>query len=282
MGRTIREALQWASSFLEKEGREANAANWMLRELLGLSSFSELILREQDVLTEGQNTTFTEWVHRHANGEPIQHLYGYEWFYGRKFTVNSHVLIPRPETEELVVAVLEETSGKRDVTVVDVGVGSGAIAVTLQVERPEWQVFATDLSSEALQVARVNAQSLEAGCRFFEGDLLTPLVDAGQQVDVIVSNPPYIAHREAPDLSDTVRDYEPHLALFAEEDGLEAYRRIIKQSPAVLRRHGILAFEIGYTQAEAVSHLILRTYPEATVIVKQDINGKDRIVMARI
>ncbi|GIO19032.1 release factor glutamine methyltransferase [Oceanobacillus oncorhynchi subsp. incaldanensis] len=278
----IHEVLHRASLFLEKANREPKVAEILIRHHLGLSR-QEWLLALRDPISEEKQIQIEADIKKHAEtGIPVQHLTESEEFYGRIFQVNKHVLIPRPETEELVLAIKDYLAAQTGpVRVVDIGTGSGVIAITLALELNHAEVFATDISAEALQIAKQNADQWEADVSFLEGDFLSPVIHETTPFDVIVSNPPYIAKSEAAALSDTVRDFDPELALFAEEDGLAAYHMIIEQVKQLpLKKDTLLAFEIGHTQGESVKKRIQQVFPGSHVEIKQDINGKDRMVFA--
>lgn len=281
----IFEALNWASSFLKENKREEHAGELLLRHFSGLSRTSMLtMLREE--LDEQVWAIFQEAVKKHADGEPIQYIIGSEEFYSRRFEVNEHVLIPRPETEELVYGTLKRLEklfpDGNPVELVDVGTGSGAISVTLKLEKPSLKVTAIDLSDDALRVARKNADTLGAEIEFFHGDLLQPLILQGKKVDVVISNPPYIPIADQEWMSDIVTEHEPHMALFAGEDGLDLYRRLMDELPVVVKEKALIGFEIGAGQGEVVAALLQKTFPNAHVEIVFDINGKDRMVFAEI
>ncbi|MCT1901187.1 peptide chain release factor N(5)-glutamine methyltransferase [Oceanobacillus sojae] len=279
----IYEVLNWASLFLEQANREPKVAEILIRHHLGLSR-QEWLLSLREPIPEDKLRKIKADIKKHAEtGIPVQHLTGYEEFYGRSFQVNRDVLIPRPETEELVLAVKEYLASKRrePVRIADIGTGSGIIAVTLALELDNAEVFATDISEKALKVAAQNAARLHANISFRQGNFLSPVINETAPFDVIVSNPPYIAKSEAQELSDTVRNFDPELALFAEEDGLAAYYMIIEQVKQMnLKEDTLLALEIGYTQGKPVKERIQQVFPDSHVEVRQDINGKDRIVLA--
>lgn len=198
--------------------------------------------------------------------------------------VNPNVLIPRPETEELLVAVLNKidqhfASSSSPLQAVDIGTGSGVIAITLKLERPNLIVSATDLSFEALSVARENATQLEADIEFYQGDLFEPFEKTEMKFDLVLSNPPYIPDGDKQQLSDVVKYYEPATALFGGEDGLDYYRRLAQDLPKRLNDRALIAFEVGIGQAEAVAYLLEAQFPNGTTEIIADINGKDRIVM---
>lgn len=271
------EVLQRASLFLEKHYREPKVAEMLLQHHLQVSR-SQFYTMMHDSVPPSVIAKFKADIEKHAaTGVPIQHLTGYESFYGREFGVDEHVLIPRPETEELVQHIIK-TAGDAPITIADIGTGSGIIAITLKLELPHAKVYATDISEQALQAAERNAEELGAEVSFLQGDFLQPLIDRHIKADIIVSNPPYIARAEERLLADTVKNFDPALALFAEENGLAAYRKLITSSPAVIEADGILAFEIGHDQGQAVASLLKRQFPDSNIQVLRDINGKDRIV----
>lgn len=205
---------------------------------------------EQD-LREVEWIHYGRWLHERMQGKPLQYITRTQEFYGRPFRVSPSVLIPRPETEILVETVLKRRPGAR--SIVDVGAGSGAIAITLALETKA-RVTATDISLPALQVAISNAAMLKARVDFIAADLLGVIADSS--VDVVVSNPPYVATGERESMQREVRDWEPHIALFAGETGLDLYRRLIPEAARVLRPGGLLALELGFTEADAVKALV--------------------------
>ncbi|WP_079506278.1 peptide chain release factor N(5)-glutamine methyltransferase [Mesobacillus jeotgali] len=279
------EALNWASSFLKEHNREEFAGELLLRHYSGLSRTS-MLMNMRDDLEGDVWRQFQAAVKRHAEGEPIQYIIGSEEFYGRRFDVNERVLIPRPETEELVQGTLQRLNRlfpeNGQIDLVDVGTGSGAISVTLKLEKPEMKVSAIDLSEDALDVARKNADKLGAEIEFLHGDLLQPLILQEKKVDAVISNPPYIPIADQEWMSDIVTEHEPHMALFAGEDGLDLYRRFMDELPLVLKEKALVGFEIGAGQGEALRELLEKTFPQARVEVVFDINGKDRMVFAEL
>ncbi|MFD1020076.1 peptide chain release factor N(5)-glutamine methyltransferase [Thalassobacillus hwangdonensis] len=277
--KTIQEARKWASLFLQEHDREPRVADLLLEHHLNMS-YTQLLAYGRDPFPEMIKEFFVADIVRHCDtGVPVQHLIGQAAFYGRSFHVNEHVLIPRPETEELVEGVLQFALDHhlKSPVIVDLGTGSGAIACSLSLDLPESNVYATDISEQALAIAEQNATQLGAKVTFKQGDFLAPLVDGLDTVDIIVSNPPYISEEEASELSETVKNFDPSLALFADEDGLAAYRKILMQIQESAYQPALIAFEIGHTQADAISILVkqITTYhPE----VRKDINGKDRMI----
>lgn len=281
MAMKIYEALKWASSFLKKHQAEERVAEMLLLHYLNYTK-TDLLLHMRDELPPEIEKKWKASLHQHIEtGVPVQHLTGKETFFNREFKVNEDVLIPRPETEEVVLHALKQFPAN-GTTCVDVGTGSGVIGITIALERPELQVYATDISEKALQIAKQNANTHHASVHWMQGNFLQPLIDQKIKVDAIISNPPYISREEEPALSKTVRDFDPHLALFADNDGLAAYEMIVEQAKEVLHPKGMIAFEIGYQQGEAVTQIIHRYFPSSKVQVFQDINGNDRTVIALI
>ncbi|HLQ71203.1 MAG TPA: peptide chain release factor N(5)-glutamine methyltransferase [Bacillota bacterium] len=275
------EVLRWASLFLKEHNREEAVAPLLLQHYLGMSP-SAFYMRMREDVPSDVVLDFQEAIKEHGKtGIPIEHLTGMASFYSRAFSVNRDVLIPRPETEELVVGVLEymrRCEWEEPPVISDIGTGSGIIAITLALELEHARVYATDISNEALAVAKKNAVSLGADVTFLQGNLLEPIAENGIQPDIIVSNPPYIAEKERPELSDTVREFDPDLALFAADNGLAIYKRLFHHMAEKNIVPRLAAVEIGDTQGESVKQIANRTFPDGGVHIKQDINGKDRMV----
>ena len=200
---------------------------------------------------------YASLLERRFAGEPIQYIVGEAEFFGLPFRVTPDVLIPRPETEHLVEAAIEIAGGSEAATIVDVGTGSGAIAIALAHALKSNRVTAIDLSEAALAVARSNAERNAVSVRFLEGDLLEPV--AREAFGLVVSNPPYVPAVDRPSLDVEVRDYEPALALFAGDDGMDVYRRLIPQAFGVLHPGGHILLEIGYGQADGARALLERS-----------------------
>ncbi|WP_188688925.1 peptide chain release factor N(5)-glutamine methyltransferase [Pullulanibacillus camelliae] len=280
------EALKWASSFLSEHKRDENAGELLLCHHLNWSR-SKLLAEWRSPIATDDFLWLEQQVRRHVQGLPVQYIIGSEMFYGRCFTVTPAVLIPRPETEELVQGILklkkQRFGKKQSVDYCDIGTGSGAIATTLALEDNESHVTAVDISEEALAVAEKNAQYYDAGVTFIQGDLLTPFVGT-KRFDVIVSNPPYIPSRDVDTLADVVRDHEPRLALDGGEDGLALYRRLCSQLPKVIKEKAIVGLEVGSGQGTAVAELIKEylRHKQVQTQINTDINGHERMVFASI
>ena len=245
---TIREVRARLRSDALAAGINPRDVDILLADVLG-RSFTSILAWDEKELSSDAASALDEAVARRRRGEPLQYICGRCDFYGRGFVVDPRVLIPRPETELLVEhALMRATANAR---VLDVATGSGCIAVTIALERSDVTVFGSDISYDALAVAKKNADSLEADVSFFAGDLLEPVRDS--RWDLIVSNPPYVSRKEASTMQTEVVRHEPHGALFAEDDGTAIIRSLLDQSRALLRLEGFLLMEIGFGQLPAVS-----------------------------
>lgn len=284
--RTIREAYVQASSFLAGQGvAEAPACTeLLLQHMLGCSR-TELLFRWQEPFPEELAAQWSQLMDRKAAGEPVQYILGEQDFYGLPFEVNPAVLIPRPETELLVEAVLREGSRlfpQGAPLLADVGTGSGIIPVTIAHARPDWRVAASDISASALEMARVNAQRHGVAARvdWLDGDLLEPYIARGLAPDMVVSNPPYIPDGDLPALMPEVRLYEPHTALFGGVEGLDLYRRLVAQLPQLPRIPTLVGLEVGIRQAEAVAAMLRGIADWEEIRFVPDLQGIDRHVIA--
>ncbi|MHB9025723.1 MAG: peptide chain release factor N(5)-glutamine methyltransferase [Armatimonadota bacterium] len=280
---TIRELLTRAIPLLEAAGVDSPRldAELLLAHVLGQGR--PWLWTHPDIrVPSAQQVAFQRLLDRRLQREPLPYLLG-EWeFYGRSFHVTPAVLIPRPETELLVEAVLAWARARHATRIADVGAGSGAIAVTLAAEIPALRLLAVDISPAALEIARRNAERHGVGerIRFFEGDLLEPLVHSGETpVDAIVANLPYIAEEQFSDLMPEVRAFEPPLALAGGPGGLEVIRRIIEDSPGVLAPTGLLALEVGEGQAGEVTGFLHQSVWQQVRII-DDYAGIPRHVLA--
>ena len=236
-----------------------------------------LLTHWQEELSDDQATDFMGLIERRYSGEPIQYVIGETEFYGLPFLVTPDVLIPRPETEHLVENAIALAAPFPKPRIVDIGTGSGAIAIALEHHLPNATITAIDRSAPALAIAQENAKLNGVNLRFLEGDLLAPV--AGEQFEIIVSNPPYVPTTDRDSLAVEVRDYEPTLALFAGPDGLDIYRRLIPQAFHCLVPGGYLALEIGYGQSQAVADLLAPSGFQQIEFVP-DLQGIPRVVSA--
>lgn len=231
-------------------------------------------------LTPKQELSFQELLARRLAREPLTYITGQRWFYDVQLIVTPAVLIPRPETEELVHRALAWLKERPRAVLVDVGTGSGAIALAIAKHATEAHIYATDISSEALEIARLNAKRLGLAHRvkFLQGDLLTPLPE---HVDILLANLPYIAEAERESLMPEVVAYEPATALFSGESGLEHIAHLLAQAPDYLRPGGRILLEIGSNQAEAALALAGRAFPRAEREIIQDLAGRDRFLLVQ-
>lgn len=271
-----------ASRRLEAAGVTSARANaeWMLAEVLGFSRAS-LVAHPDLSLAPDQQAAFEAMVARRERREPLQYILGHTDFYGLRLRVTPAVLIPRPETEELVEEALRRLEGRRAPWVLDAGTGSGAIALAIKHERPDAELFACEASEEALAVAAENAARLGLEATLVHSDLLAPTFADGVPAcfDLIVSNPPYIPDDERAELAPEVRDFEPAQALFPGDDPLIFYRTLCAHARRLLKPDGHLLLETHADRAEEVAEL-LRAAAFRAVEVRQDLAGRQRIVGA--
>lgn len=266
-----------------KAGNSEQSALLLLNELCakkGVNLYAEM---ESEVDEEIQ-TDYLEGIHRLEKLEPLGYILGYEPFYGYDFFVSKDVLIPRPETEELVALVLqkfdEHFPEEKTAEVFDVATGSGAIGISLDLEEPRMHVRASDISKEALEMAKKNNEHLGAHVEFFEGSMLDPFIEANLHCDILVCNPPYIKQDEV--MEESVINYEPHVALFGGKDGLRFYREVFEKADKVMNPKGFMAFEMGYDQRESLSALAREYFSDAHIEVLKDMNGKDRMLLIEL
>lgn len=279
---TVRALLAWTADYLTKKGVESARleAQILLAHVMGCPRI-ELVARSHDEPTEAERARFKELINRRVEGWPVAYLVGRREFYLLAFEVSPAVLIPRPDTETLVLEALNRLKGQPSPAVLDLGTGSGCIAVSLAHQCPGARVTAVDISPDALAVARRNAEQHGVADRvaFLGGDLFAPL-PAGATFDLIVSNPPYIAPGELAGLAPEVRDHEPRVALDGGPDGLAFYRRIAADAGRFLKPGGLLLVEVGWTQEPAV-RTIFEGRPELTAGPSvKDRAGRPRVVAA--
>lgn len=273
---TYKEALNINERYAIDNQKEDSAIKRLLLHFSNMDS-GDLILNLNEEMPKETYDEFLYGVDRYITKNiPVQHIIGYEYFFGYKFKVNADVLIPRFETEELVANVLEQYDNvfnNQKVKVVDIGTGSGCLAVTLSAEEKNMEVSATDISNEALVVAKENNESLNGSVTFYQGDLFDPIKN--QKFDILVSNPPYIPNEEF--VEGLVKDNEPHVALFGGTDGLDFYRKIIEGAESILNDKYIIAFEHAYDKAKELKKIIKKNIKDVEIIQKKDMQGKDRM-----
>lgn len=248
---------------------------------LSNKSGAEFVASLNQELKEEEKNKFLNAIDQYLiNGLPVQHIIGYSYFYGYKMLVSKDVLIPRPETEELVGYVLSKYDDMfmgEDVDVIDVGTGSGAIAIALSLEEPKMHLTASDISKEAISVAKQNAINNNASVEFLVGDMLEPFIERNHLVDILVSNPPYIPDDEY--VEDIVLNNEPHVALFGGSDGMHFYEIILANAKKILKPKNFLAFEHSFSKGKLMKELAEKYFPNARIEQIKDLNGKDRITI---
>ncbi len=272
---------------------EVNSFFYMLSEsVLGLKRIDVSLNVETGIEADAYDQ-FQKALERLQNYEPIQYILGDTEFYGLLFNVNSSVLIPRPETEELVAWIINDNKAKKNITILDIGTGSGCIAVALAKHLPNAKVFALDVSEEALAVAKQNADKNSVNIEFIEANVLNLIIDNNKEklsnlelgdlgIDVIVSNPPYVRELEKDMMTENVLAHEPHLALFvANDDALLFYRKITQLSKEILNTKGQLFFEINEYLGEE-TELLMENEGFINLVLKQDVFNKDRMIKGEI
>ena len=271
-----RQAILKACLLLRRQDKEESLAKFLLMYMLDETAeqFSNKLSEE---LSVEQENKYFDLINKNINEDtPLSHLVGFDYFYDRKFKVTKDVLSPRMETEELIYKVLEyiKKSKKDSFRILDLCTGSGIIAITLKKEIVEkyTEIVASDISEKALSIAIENANNNNANITFIKSDLFDNI---SGKFDLIISNPPYISYKDKITIKDNVLKYDPHLALFAEEDGIYFYRKIIENAVHYLSKDGVIFFEIGYDQKEKIFELGKNNNFITTVY--KDINNRDRI-----
>jgi release factor glutamine methyltransferase len=276
---SIRRVLAWAADDLKRRGNEGGRLDveLLLGRVLKLDRIG-LIMQSERPLTVAELSTFRELFKRRRLGEPVAYLLGEREFYGISLRVDARVLIPRPDSERLVEIALERTRARSMLgSALDLCTGSGCVAIAFARQRPTWNVTASDISADALQLATENAHRSGAirNLRFLHGSLFAAV--GGQRFDLITANPPYIATAELALLPVDVRDFEPRLALDGGADGLDLVREIAEQAPSQLATGGVLALEIGADQGPATL-AILEAHGYQELQLAKDLGGRDRVV----
>jgi release factor glutamine methyltransferase len=279
-----RQAVRRATERLERAGvpEPAASAEVLLSELLGIGR-AEIALHDE-LLTDERAALYEAWISRREKREPVQRILGYAYFRNLRLDLNEQILVPRPDTESVVDAVLERIDDRRERSscrVFDIGTGSGAIAISIARERPFCEVHATDISEAALQVARRNAERNRVTVRFHRADVASGLEFLNGTVDLLVSNPPYVRCSEIPKLLPEVRDWDPHTALDGGPDGLAYYRGIFAETPPLLRQGADVILEVGGGQADAVLGLGGRA-GFTPLGSRLDLAGTPRVVLLRL
>ena len=268
--------LKYWQDIASEKGYEESAILLLLLYEAKLTS-SELYMKMDDEIDKKISDNFETDVKKYLDDNiPVQYIIGEACFYGYDFNVNNDVLIPRPETEELVENILflyDDYFKGKDIDVVDIGTGSGCISVTLVAEEPHMHLKATDISGRALNVARSNAKKMNVNIDFKEGNMLEPVMN--DKFDILVSNPPYIPETEVVD--PLVKDNEPNVALFGGNDGLKFFHIILENAPKIMKEKCILAFEHGYNKTQEIEAICKKYFPDANIYTKKDLQGLDRM-----
>jgi len=276
----IQAALKEAVDLLRDEpvGSPRMAAETLLMHVLGCDR-AYVIAHPEAALEDEQAARFRQAVARRATGEPLQYITGHQEFWGLDFIVTPAVLIPRPETEHLVEAAMAKVRELKleKPRILDVGTGSGCIALAVKKELPQADVHAVDISWQALEIAQKNAERLGLYVEFGQSDLLSDF--HGTKFDLILSNPPYVGRSEWDKVQKEVREHEPEVAVFAGERGIDIYRRLVPEARAALQPGGWLMLEIGYSQEQAVLELMQGWEDVASI---PDLQGIPRVVVGRI
>ena len=269
---TVKELIKQAESRLDDSNKDVNVAKVLFYHLANKEPH-ELYLMYDEEVDKDLEKQFLMGMEEYYNGRPIQYIKGVETFFGRDFKVNENVLIPRFETETLVEKTINYAKELTEpLDILDIGTGSGAIAITLA-KHLSCHVLATDISEEALEIAKINSKRNNVQIDFKQSDILK---NVQGKFDIIISNPPYIAKDEV--IDPLVKDNEPHLALYAEEDGLYFYRNILENVKPFLKEKSLIAFEIGMTQSAAITKIAQNYLPHAKIITEKDLTGKDRYI----
>lgn len=259
--------------FFAKQHIHSDHAKILIAELLNCNPL-ELLNHLQEEVSNEKIELLKKEIKALEENKPLQYVLGYVNFYGNKFVVDERVLIPRFETEELVENTIKYIKKlfTEPVDIIDLGCGSGVIGITLEKKVSTKTVDLIDISKEALEVAKINCEKLNSKCNLIQSDMFE---NVEKKYDVIISNPPYIKENEI--IEDIVKENEPHLALYAGKDGLDCYKKILETVNEYKKEKCLIAFEIGYQQAEDIKRLVDKYIPKAQVIIKKDLSDKDRM-----
>lgn len=245
--------------------------NEILKSILKLSNEEMLLSNEREITLE-EKKIYENKISKLLSGEPLQYIENKAYFLGNEYYVDNRVLIPRPETEYLVEDTIKLITKYNLSTILEVGTGSGIIATSLKRHNNKYKITACDISKDALEVAKYNAKQLNTEINFVESDVFSNIKE---KYDVLISNPPYIKNNSMY-VEDKVKNYEPNIALYGGDDGLDFYRRMLKNANQVLKKKNIIAFEIGENQADSIESIAKEYYPNANIIKKKDLNNYDR------
>ncbi|MCZ0716974.1 peptide chain release factor N(5)-glutamine methyltransferase [Aerococcus kribbianus] len=274
---SYQEALNRASSFLHKHNKDQSIGKWLMWDLYDLD-LTQWLRVKNTPMPDNDLKNYQAAIRRVALEDyPWQYISGRAWFYGLALQVSPNTLIPRQETEDLVTLALEFLEQSVHKKVLDIGTGTGAIALAIKSQMPKAEVVASDISAEALAVAKENAKSLDLAVDFVLGDSLEPIGD--QSFDLIVSNPPYIGSAETAEMGSDVLKYEPHLALFADNQGYGFYDHLLADLGRHLNPGGLFIGEMGYQQAQNLEASFFKAYPDHHVYTCKDYTGHKRFIL---
>lgn len=277
----IFDARQIAIKKIQSKNLDISVVNLILEDALDLSH-QEILIKNIQNLEPIQESRFFFLLEEYLKNErPIQYILGYSYFYGRKYIVNPNVLIPRFETEELVYNSIKIIKNNNYKIIADIGTGSGNIAISISKEIDNIKVLGVDISIEALEVSKNNAIRLDSNVIFHQSNLLEYFIENNIKVDMIISNPPYIDVNDK-EVDEIVRRNEPSLALFAKDNGLYNYKKIINDAHLVLNKNGSIIFEIGYKQGEILKKYVEDKFPNYRVEIIKDIDKKNRMLYIKI
>ncbi len=268
-------ALDRAFLLLKNDNKFPEDAEYLMEELSGLN-YTQLQIHRNDPVPGKILLQFRDGLMRLKNDEPVQYILGHAYFMNRDFTVDSNVLIPRQETEEMVQKIIDDHSTK-SAQILDIGTGSGVIAITLGLNFPEDEILASDISDEALKVAQLNADNYQTNNVFFQSSDLFDNIEP-QKFNIIVSNPPYIAYSEKSVMDDSVKKFEPDLALYGENDGLDFYQRVSETVDDYLFADGCLYMEFGYHQKDAIQKIFANNMPDYAAEFYKDMSDNYRFL----
>ena len=276
---TLGEALNKASLFLKASGFDEHLARtyWMMTFE---QTLTDVVLGLNKPVKEEMYTHYMQILEQIVEGKPIQYLLGHAYFMEEKFKVTEHTLIPREDTAGIVTLSNNFLENKVDAKVLDIGTGTGILAIMIAKLNSKQHVFASDISPEALKVAKENALNHQVNVEFIESNLFEYIPQ--QSFDLIVSNPPYISEDELDLMDDSVKKFEPSLALFAEDNGLAIYKQLAKQIQSYVKETSMIILEIGFQQGEAVKTIFSETFPNSTIEIILDLNGKNRYVQIEL
>lgn len=266
-------ALKRAFLMLEKQHQDQDSARYLLLELTGWN-WTQFSLHQKDLMPTTLQKVYQQDIDLVAAGWPAQYVLGYAWFYGRKFKVSSDTLIPRQDSEAMIAQILQDNPTAVDL--LELGTGSGALVITLGLEGNYQNLTATDISPAAVQIAQQNSYQYHLPIKFVIGDLFQPV--RGQQFDLIVFNPPYIATSEIELMDSSVVNFEPHQALFASESGLVFYRRVFSQIDQFLKPQGKIYLEFGFQQQEKISKIFQEQLPNWQIDFFHDVANHPRFL----